>query len=105
MSTWTSVRNAVEAFFTGYVWDFLKPFVMTIESQGGQILVAAAESAVSVGFTTPGDGTVKMAAALASFSASMVAQGLPFIESQARALIEVALQNAKAALPATGATA
>lgn len=98
MSTWTKVRDEFVSFITGPVWDFLHPFVAAIESQGGQILIAAAESAVAAGFAAPGDGAAKMVVALASFSAEVAAKGIPFIESQARALIEVALQKAKAAV-------
>jgi hypothetical protein len=97
MSTWTKVRDAVESFFTGPVWDFLKPFAAILESEGSSILIAAAEDAVTAGFAAPGNGEAKMAVALASFSAEVIAKGLPFIESQARALIEVALQKAKVA--------
>lgn len=74
---------------------FLQPFAANIEKGGAQILIAAAESAVSVGFAAPGDGVAKMAAALAAFSTDVAAKGIPYLESQARALIEVALQNAK----------
>lgn len=98
MSTWTKVRDAIESFLSGEVWNFIKPFVETIESNGGQILITAAENAVAVGFTAQGSGEVKMTTALASFTAEVVAKGLPFIESQARALIELALQKAKAAV-------
>lgn len=97
MSTWTKVRDAIESFFTGPVWAFLKPFAAILESEGSSILIAAAENAVTVGFAATGGGDVKMAAALAAFSADVVTKGLPFVESQARALIEVALQKAKAA--------
>jgi hypothetical protein len=103
MSTWTKVRDTFEGFFTGSVMTFLKPLITALESQGSTILIAAAENAVVVGFSTAGGGQAAMAAALASFSAEVVAKGLPFIESQARALIEVALQNAKAAVPAVAA--
>lgn len=96
MSTWTKFRDNVELFFTSTVWNFMKPFVAILESQGSSILIAAAENAVAIGFSTSGGGQVAMAAALASFSAEVVAKGLPFIESEARALIEVALQNVKA---------
>jgi hypothetical protein len=97
MSTWVKLRDAVEAFFTGPVAAFISPFLKAIEQQGPTLLIAAAENAVAAGFAAPGAGEAKMVAALASFSAEMVAKGLPFVESQARALIEVALQNAKAA--------
>lgn len=99
MSTWTHLRDAMEGFFTGTVWTFLKPFVLSIEQNGGRILIAAAEAAVAAGFAAPGTGEAKMAVALATFSAQVAAEGLPYIESQARALIEVALQKAKAAVP------
>ena len=98
MSTWTKIRDEFISFITGPLWDFIHPFITAVEKQGGAILVAAAENAVAVGFTAPGDGQAKMAAALASFASEMAAKGLPFIESQARALIEVALQKAKGAV-------
>jgi len=96
MSTWTKFRDYIEGFFSGPVWDFLKPIADALEHQGGSILITAAENAVALGFATPGDGVVKMAAALGSFAAEVTAKGLPFLESQARALIELALQKAKA---------
>lgn len=100
MSLFTHVRDTVESFFTGPVWTFLKPIVTVIESQGGTILLTAAENAVAIGFTAAGN---PMGAALAAFEAEVVAKGLPFIESQARTLIELALQKTKAAVPATPA--
>lgn len=99
MSAWTKVRDAVEGFFTGPLWTFLSPFVTALESEEGQVLITAAENAVAIGFTA-GGGAVGMTAALASFEAEVIAKGLPFVESQARAIIEVALQKAKAKLPA-----
>ena len=95
MSTFTKLRDTFFSFIEGPLWNFLKPFVDALESQGSTILIAAAENAVAVGFATAGGGQVAMAAALASFSAEVVEKGLPFVESQARALIEVALQKAK----------
>jgi hypothetical protein len=82
------------------VVDFIKPFVEAIVKNGGAVLVTAAENAVQVGFATPGDGAAKRAAALASFSAEVIAKEVPFIESQARGLIELALQKAKQATSA-----
>ena len=95
------IHNAaaqVAAFFSGPVWAFLLPFVHAIESQGGAILVGAAEAALAAGFAAGGTGEAKMKAALAFFAAEVTEKGLPFIESQARALIEAALQKAKAAV-------
>lgn len=97
MSTWTKIRDSVVSFFSGPVWDFIKPVVAVIESEGGQILIAAAENAVAAGFSAKGDSSAKMTAALISFSAEVAAKGLPFMESQARVLIELALQKAKTA--------
>jgi hypothetical protein len=97
MITWTKVRDAIEAFLSGPLWDFLKPTVAILETDGGNILISAAESAVVVGFGA-GGGAAGMAAALTSFKAEVVAKELPFIESQARALIELALQKAKVAV-------
>lgn len=98
MSTWTKIRDAIESFISGSVWTFIKPFVESLEHDGGSILIAAAESAVAAGFAAPGDGAAKMVVALASFEAEIVAKGLPFVVSQARALIELALQKAKASV-------
>lgn len=105
MSEFTKIRNYLENLFTGPIWRFLKPFIAIVESEGSTILIAAAENAVSVGFAMSGGGAAAMTAALASFAAEVTAKGLPFIESQARALIEVALQNAKAATGATPVSA
>lgn len=105
MSEWTEFRDKVESFFVSesqVVIDFLKPFASTIEAEGKQILISAATNAVSVGEAAPGTGLVKMEAALAAFSATIIAQGLPYIESEARALIEVALQNFKLILSPVG---
>lgn len=99
MSTFTKIRDAVEGFFTGPVWNFIKPFVTALEGEEQGVLITAAKNAVSVGFATPGTGEAKMLAALASFTAEVTEKGLPFIESQARALIEVALQSIKTATP------
>lgn len=101
MSKWTNFRddiiNTIEEFFTHTVWDFLKPFIDAIEHQGATILITAAENAVQAGFDSDGDGKEKMEAALASFADEIEAKGLPFIESQARTMIELALQKAKTA--------
>lgn len=91
------ILATIEAFFIGPVYSFLKPFISTLESQGSSILIAAAEAGVAAGFATTGGGTAAMAAALGVFETQVTTEGLPFIESQARALIEVALQNVKTA--------
>lgn len=105
MSLWTKLRDEIESFFSGPVWNFIKPTVLLIESESGQILVAAAEAAVVAGATAAGGGQAAMATALKIFESEVIAKGLPFIESQARLLIETALQKAKAALPAPSTTA
>lgn len=108
MSTWTDIRDAAEAPFeklwgwlkgiAPIVWNFLKPVAQQVTSD----LIGIAEQAVAVGFTAPGDGVAKMTAALAYFAAQCAAKEIPYLESQARTLIEIALQNAKAttAVPA-----
>jgi hypothetical protein len=106
MSLWTKLRDDVEGFFSGPVWAFLKPAVTLIESEGGQILIAAAEAGVAAGAAAAtGGGSAAMTAALDVFKTQVVANGLPFIESQGRTLIELALQKAKAAIPAAPAAA
>lgn len=95
MSTWTDTRDAVEYFFTHKIWILLKPFLLSLKDGAEPILIGAAEDAVKVGYSSPGDGQAKMNAALAAFSSAIMAAGIPFIESQARTLIELALQKAK----------
>lgn len=75
------------------VLEFVKPTLQQLTEDE----VTIAEAAVAVGFTTPGDGTVKLTAALAYFAAQSAAKEIPFVESKARTAIELALQNAKAA--------
>jgi hypothetical protein len=95
-----NLLTTIEAFFEGPVWSFLKPFIAATEAQGGTILIAAAEAGVAAGFAATGGGAAAMTAALGVFESQVVSNGLPFVESQGRALIEVALQNAKALVPA-----
>lgn len=104
MSEFTEIRDEVENFFISKVPEveaFFKPFIASLEAEGKTVLIAAATSAVATGEATPGTGEAKMLAALASFSATVLAQGIPYVESEARALIEVALQNFKSALGAS----
>lgn len=75
------------------VLEFIKPVAQKITADE----IAIAEAAVAEGFSTPGTGEVKMAAALTYFLAQTVAKQIPYLESQARVLIEIALQNAKVA--------
>jgi hypothetical protein len=84
------------------VLAFLKPFALAIEQGGEAILIAAAENAVQTGFSATGSGAERMAAALKSFEEEVVEKGKPFMESQARTLIEIALQNAKVATTTGG---
>lgn len=79
------------------VLAFLKPVAQQVTTDE----IAIAEAAVGIGFTTPGDGLAKMTAALAYFAAQSAAKELPYIESEARTLIEIALQNAKTAAATT----
>lgn len=57
--------------------------------------VAIAQAAVEVGREAGGDNSDKMKAALEYFRKNAERQGRAFIESQARTLIELALQKAK----------
>jgi hypothetical protein len=92
-------RDTLVSFISGPFWAFVQPVAQIVESKGGQILLTAAENGVIAGATT-GNGAAAMAAALASFEKEVVANGVPFIESEARVLIEMALQKAKAKIPA-----
>lgn len=79
------------------VLAFLKPVAQQVTTDE----IAIAEASVAVGFTTPGDGAVKLLAALAYFASQSAAKEIPYVESRARTLVEIALQNAKAAATAT----
>lgn len=81
------------------VLNFLKPVAQKVTADEIEI----AEAAVAVGAATPGTGEVKMLAALAYFASQSLAKEIPYIESQARVLIEIALQNAKASAPPVSA--
>ncbi|WP_435007973.1 hypothetical protein P12x_005239 [Tundrisphaera lichenicola] len=96
MSAFTKARDAVIAFLTGPLWDFIHPFIVAIEVEGAHLLLTAAENAVTAGFNVAGDSREKMDAALNSFKSEVTSNGHTFIESQARTLIELALQKAKA---------
>ena len=96
MSKFTEIRDAVFSFFTGPVWTFLHPVITLLLHDGSAILISAAENAVTAGFAA--NGQEAMAIALKTFEVEVVAKGVPFIESQARSLIELALQKAKAAV-------
>lgn len=102
---WHDLVQKAESLFvsnSSVLVAFLKPWAAQLEQEGKTVLIDAAQAAVTVGEATPGSGEDKMLAALAAFAASCVKESLPYIESEARALIEVALQNFKAALaPAT----
>jgi len=95
MSKFTRFRDKIVSFFSNDLWEFFSPFVKSLEKAGSQLLITAAENAVERGFNANGSGQEKMAAALAEFQIEVKAKGLPFIESQARTLIELALQKAK----------
>lgn len=100
MSGFTKARDAVVAFLTGPLYDFIHPLIVAIAVEGAHLLLTAAENAVAAGAAVEGDGHAKMQAALDSFKAEVTSNGHAFIESQARTLIELALQKAKAAVPA-----
>lgn len=95
MSTWTAARDKVVAFIIGPVWGFLRPIAKIVWQRGGAILLQAAENAVGAGFASGGSNQSRMEVALTVFQKEIKAYGIPFIESQARALIELALQKVK----------
>ena len=86
--------TAIKAFFLRVKPDilaFIQPILKLLTSE----LVAIAERAVSAGFAAGGDNGDKMKTALEYFRKSVERQGREFIESQARTLIELALQKSK----------
>ena len=85
---------------TAKLETFLKPYVAKLKAEGKEVLVDAAEAAVTAGEAAPGDGTAKMLVALTAFAAVCTKESLPYVESEARSLIEIALQNFKAKMAA-----
>lgn len=97
---WTEIRDAIEAFFVSHesaIVNFFKPFALALEKDGKQILIDAAMAAVTAAESTPGGGQAKMAAALAMIAETLQKEGVAYVESEARAAAELALQNLKAA--------
>ena len=70
---------------------FLNPILQLATAE----LIAIAENAVAAGFAAGGNNSDKMAAALDYFRRKVKTTGRDFVESQARLLIELALQKAK----------
>jgi len=76
------------------VADFLKPYWSKFVND---VLIDAAKKAVDEAEASGGTGVEKMTKALAVFSAICVQESIEFIETEARALIEIALLNKKIA--------
>jgi hypothetical protein len=76
--------------------EFLKPVVKIIERDGKQLLIATAITAVQQAQQAGGSGSDKMSAALKSIEATLMTAGIAFVESEARMIAELALQNLKA---------
>lgn len=70
-----------------------KNFLVTITP----VIKKAAEDAVLAAVTVPGSGAIKAAAALASATADLATQGVPIIENDLKAAIQIAYN----ALPAS----
>jgi hypothetical protein len=80
------------------VVNFLKPVAKVLERDGKHALLTAAISAVGqveAQFTAPSSGGNKMSAALRIVEDTLVSAGLSFVESEARTVIEIALQGLK----------
>lgn len=90
LDEWNSFKAWVVSI-SPKVIAFIKPIAIQIKDDE----IAIAEAAIAVGAVASGDGQAKMTAALAYFAQQSLAKEIPFVESQARALIEIALQNAK----------
>lgn len=87
---WTTIK----AWFLRIKPDILA-FITPILKFATSELVLIAEKAVSTGYAAGGSNQEKMQAALDYFRKSAERQGREFLESQARTLIELALQKAK----------
>lgn len=65
------------------------------------VIEKAATDAVLAAVAVPGDGTIKAAAALAAATADLATQGIPVVENDLKAAIQIAYNNLPSA--ATGA--
>lgn len=70
---------------------FVSALIHNIAQNGGQVLMDAATAAVTAAENTGGTAAVKFAAAQASITATLVAEGAPVIMSAVNAAIEAAV--------------
>lgn len=86
---------------TPEVIAWAKNFLSTITP----VVIQAAENAVAAAVTVPGGGAVKAAAALASATLELTTAGVPIIENDLKAAIQVAYNNLPASVASTPAAA
>lgn len=71
-----------------------KNFLSTITP----VIKQAAEDAVMTAVSVPGGGTVKAAAALAAATADLISKGVPVVENDLKAAIQIAYNNLPASV-------
>jgi hypothetical protein len=93
------IESAVGTVATDALSDaetFVKSLAQSIETNGGAVLVSAAEAAVAAAETAGGSPAVKFAAAFTSVVSTLKTQGLPVLENAINGAIEAALANQRA---------
>ena len=78
------------------VLEFISPVVKMLERDGRKALIAAATAAVAHMATTDLSSGDKREEALKMISSTLLAAGLAFVESEARVVLEMAVQGLKA---------
>lgn len=96
MSWWTKIRNSVESeaesIFT-VDEQALVTWAHNLLVQITPVIKQAAEDAVAAAETTPGNGEVRAAAALATAIADLTAKGVPIVVNAIKGAIEIAFAN------------
>lgn len=98
MSIWNHIKDTLQAIvdFIGHdTMTFLKALAATIEAGGGKVLRDAAIAAVKAAEEAGGTGQEKLAAAVASVTAVLVAEGVPLINTAIHGAIEAAVAMLK----------
>lgn len=94
------------AFLSGIghvIFAFMMAGAQSIASNGGPVLVQAAEDGVAAAEAAGGDGATKRAAALAAVIADLQKNGIPVVINAVNVAIETSVANLRAKQAATPA--
>jgi len=97
--TFKALQNAFHAFVQHFESDalsFVSSLASNIVANGGKVLTDAAIAAVTAAETNGGTGQEKFAAAVASVTATLTAEGLPVVTNAVHGAIEAAVAQIKA---------